>query len=39
MPRAPEIPASLGAFLMLAGIVLVYWALTGLGALTPKAAK
>lgn len=31
--RTPAIPASVAAFVMLAGLALIYWALTGLGAL------
>lgn len=33
IPRPPAIPASLGALVMLAGIGLMYWSLTGLGLL------
>jgi hypothetical protein len=34
--RPEAIPASVAAFVMLAGLGLIYWALTGLGALQPK---
>jgi hypothetical protein len=34
--RPPAIPASVAALVMLAGLALVYWALTGFGALVPQ---
>lgn len=33
IPRPPAIPASLAALVMLGGLALVYWSLTGLGLL------
>lgn len=32
--RPPAIPASVAAFVMLAGLALVFWSLTSFGALT-----
>lgn len=38
IPRPPALPASLAALVLLAGVGLLYWSLTGLGLLTTGAA-
>lgn len=38
IPRPPAIPASLGALVMLGGLGLLYWSLSGLGLIKPADA-
>lgn len=38
IPRPPTIPASLAALVMLGGLGLMYWSLTGLGLIKPATA-
>jgi hypothetical protein len=39
IPRPPAIPASLAAIVLLGGLGLVYWSLTGLGLLKASDAS